>query len=958
MQVGGLRQRCWEPDSPKRSRTAATLVALLALAFLSFAPSWPTTSSRVMAQAPARPTEDAEFAKLVREWTTRAEFLSPLVDHLPVVAGIPSPKDVLGYHVGTPRKLTRTTDALKYYRALAAATPRVKVLIIGKTDEGREINIVVVASEDSIRDLEQHRKALGQLADPRGLTEPAAQEIIARTKPIYHLIGGLHSGETGPPEMLMELAYRLAVEDSPLIRRIRDQVIVTILPAADPDGRDRYVDWYYRHLVEISNERDRVAGPPYWGKYVFHDNNRDINYSQVSMRALLHWYLEWHPPIMHDLHESVPFLYTFSGQAPQNPALDPILFGEMPMFANFEMAQLTKYGMPGVWTHAFVDMWSPGYLAFMSSNHNGLVRMYETFGNGGATTMKRTIDRAEGGEAVPGRGAQTTREWYRPNPPYKEVEWSMRNNTNFMQTAVLTALQFTSAFPQVVLENFYLKSRNAIASGTREAPHGFVIPAEQPDRTRVALLVNLLRRQGIEVGRAKAAVKLTDGSHPAGVYLVKRNQPYGRLAKILLEKQDFPEGNLRTYDDTGWTMGLMLHAEVKPTNDKAVLNVPVEPVTEAQVRGAMAGERGADALLVKHTGGNAMTTLRYRLKEVKVMALDEPFVQGGVTFPAGSFVIPAMRQNRSVVEMVRQQSERLGLDVTGARTMPSSRMHEVDVPRLAMYSTWGNTQEVGWVRHAFDQFEVPFDLIHKERVRQGNLRTAYDVILIPSQGRTSRGLVYDIDMRGKPLAYTTTAGYPTHGMYGSSEDIRGGMGLEGVIELQRFVESGGVVITLGMASFFPPEFGLSRSATASRPSAQFYAPGPIVQAEILKPLHPIFYGYRDKTVPVRFANGPLLQVGEAERDEQTLMRFVGGDAAVLSGLMRGANEIRNRPAIVDAPLGRGRVLVFATNPCYRWQNHGEFGMLFNAVLHWNDVTTVLEKKAPAPTTSAARGPAG
>ena len=136
-------------------------------------------------------------------------------------------------------------------------------------------------------------------------------------------------------------------------------------------------------------EQDRVAGPPYWGKYVLHDNNRDINYSQVTMRALLDWYMTWKAPILHELHESIPFLYTYSGQAPQNPNLDPILYGEMPWFANFEMAQLTKYGMPGVWTHAFVDMWSPGYLAFMSSNHNGMVRMYETFGNGGATTICR-----------------------------------------------------------------------------------------------------------------------------------------------------------------------------------------------------------------------------------------------------------------------------------------------------------------------------------------------------------------------------------------------------------------------------------------------------------------------------------------------------------------------------------------------------------------------------------------
>ncbi|MFN0088477.1 MAG: M14 family zinc carboxypeptidase, partial [Blastocatellia bacterium] len=208
---------------------------------------------------------DEDFAKSVREWTTRPEFLSPLVDHLPRVAGIPSPKDVLGYHIGMPQKLTRTADIYRYYRALAAASPRVKVITAGKTDEGRECLIVIVANEETIKNIETYRGYLGQLADPRRISQAEAQEVISRAKPIYHLSGGLHSGETGPPEMLMELAYRLAVEDAPVINAIRENVIVTITPAAEPDGRDRYVDWYYRHKLDEKGEEDSMGGPPYWG---------------------------------------------------------------------------------------------------------------------------------------------------------------------------------------------------------------------------------------------------------------------------------------------------------------------------------------------------------------------------------------------------------------------------------------------------------------------------------------------------------------------------------------------------------------------------------------------------------------------------------------------------------------------------------------------------------------------
>jgi hypothetical protein len=189
------------------------------------------------------------------------------------------------------------------------------------------------------------------------------------------------------------------------------------------------------------------------------------------MRALLDWYLQWHPPIMHDLHQSMTLLYTFSGQAPQNPNLDPILYGELPMMANFELAQMAKYGMPGVWTHGYVDMWSPGYLAFMSSNHNGMVRMYEIQGFSGANTQKVRLGSGRGGAQpdaaaiAAGRGNQALREWFRPWPATGEFDWSLRNNTNYSETGVLTALQYTSQFPKVILENFYVKSRNSVESG-------------------------------------------------------------------------------------------------------------------------------------------------------------------------------------------------------------------------------------------------------------------------------------------------------------------------------------------------------------------------------------------------------------------------------------------------------------------------------------------------------------
>jgi hypothetical protein len=891
---------------------------------------------------------DPDYAARVKEWTTKPEFLSPLVDHLPASSGVPSPKDVLGHHIGAPKQLTYYADVLRYYDTLAAHSPRVKVLRIGKTEEGRDSVIVFIGSEDSIAHLDDERQNLARIADPRGLTDAQAHDLIAKTKPIYTLSGGLHSAELGPPEMLMELAYRLVTEDSPLIQKIRDNVLVAIMPVADPDGRDRSIDWYFAHNVDITNY-EKMTGVPYWGKYTKHDDNRDINYAGLANQNFLRWYLEWHPPIMHDLHESVPFLYIYSGQAPQNPLWDPIVYGELPMLANWDMSQLTKYGMPGVWNHGYVDAWSPGYVAIMATNHNGLMRFYEIFGNAGATTMQRTIappssPAIQGGGGGGGFGDMTKRQWFRPNPPYKEVLWSMRNNTNYAETGVLNSLQFVSTFPQVILENFYTKSRNALTAGTKEAPYGFILPADQEDPTRVAFVIHILRMQGIEVGRAKAAVKLSDGSYPLGSLIVKTNQPYGPFAKTLLEKQTDPDPELTTYDDSAWTMSLMTNTVIKPTDDIGVQALAVDPIDQYTPQGTLKDLPVAALYAVPDHGSPSMITLRYGLKDVSIQVAEKSFTAAGTTFSAGTFLVPT-----SAASTLKPLAAKLGLDVVALAAAPKVAAHYATLPRVAIFSTWGGTQDVGWVRYTFDQYHVPYDLIFKERVLQGNLAKDYDLILIPNQVRSAKALVVDIPKEDKPLAYEKSDKFKFLGDYGSSPDISGGMGAAGVVEFQKFVEGGGLLITLGTSSAFPPEYGLAPTIDTSTPAGKFYAPGPIVDADILRPDNPIFYGYSAKTVPVRYANGPLFRLTEEMDKNDVLMRFPGGEKSVLSGLFNGADEIKGRAAIVVTPAGKGQLVLFATNPVWRWQNLGEYRMLFNTLM--ND-----KNLAPGPLPTPTPGP--
>jgi hypothetical protein len=969
--------------------------------------------------------QDEEFAKLYKIWTGDAKYGSPLVDHLPLVEGVPTPEDVLGYHVGAPRKLTYYADMLKFYRALAAATPRVKVESIGKSDEGRDLVVVWVSSEENMRMLQQNRDNLARLADPRGVPDEQIRQLIATTKPNYHVMGGLHSGETGASEMLMELVYRLAAETSPLIAQIRNNVYVSITPVADADGRDRNVDWFYRGLEIAQAEAAAATEPgragaaataagagaggqgggrggaaggslPYWGKYAYHDNNRDINISLLQMRMLTDWYFTAHPPVMHDLHESMALLYTYSGGPPQNPNLDPLLFFELPWFSYWEVAQMTKWGMPGVYTHAFMDGWSPGYLGSVAYNHNGLMKMYETQsgrdgapagpvsggvgetggarpevagrgeargggggragaaaearGGGTGTAGRGTATVAGGqppaqgsgdrggappaagrGSAVPtGRGGTQDREWYRgiPVPPNAAATFSRRDNTNYSETGVLSSLQLTSMFPTIIVENFYIKSKNSIEEGKTKAPFGFVIPVQR-DMTRAAELVRILRIQGIEVGQATGEIKIGESTFPAGSYVIKRDQPYGRLAKNLLEKQVYPDARLTTYDDSGWTMGLLMRVDVKEIADPAILKVPATPVTRVTLRGKITGS-GAN-LAVAHYGSNNMISFRYRLRAIPMKIAEKSFTAEGMDFPAGSFVIPGPVGSEAPAVI-----EELGLSAAALSALPSVPMHDADAPRIAIYSQWSGTQDLGWYRLAFDNFAIPYDLIFKEQVKQGNLRGKYDVILMAAQNINRQSVLQPPAARPQP--YQRSDKYKFLGMYGETPDMSGGFGQEGADEFARFLEAGGTLIAAGNAIRFPIEFGWARTVDVEQVTG-ITAQRPIVQAEILRPEHPVFYGYAEKTIPMKYVGATALRVGVADQGN-ILSRFVGGDASVLSGLMVGADQLRQRPFAVDIPAacnGKGRVILFANNPIYRWQNHGEFNLIFNSILNYKYV---------------------
>src|SRR5262245_19156533 len=701
----------------------------------------------VDASLPARdPAQkvDEEYSKKIREYTTEAFFLSPLVEYLPASEKVPTPKTVLGDVAGAPGKLPYSAEVYRYMRMLEAASPRVKVRSIGTTEEGREMIVVAVASEELLARMEENRQRLAKLADPRAIRmdDAEAERLVAQSVPVYYITGTIHSPESGAPTALMELAYRLAVDESPYVKFIRDNVITLITPVVEADGRDKQVDIYNWHLAH-----PKETWPPlvYWGKYVAHDNNRDaMGLSLKLTRNVLKAFLDEKATLIHDLHESVPFLYDNTvGDGPYNAWLDPILTNEWQMLGWQNVHEMTRFGMPGVFTHGTFDTWSPAYLMFIGATHNGISRLYETFGNAGADTIERTL-----------RPEEYARTWYRQNPPLPRVKWSQRDNNNYEQTGLLTSLHYFGENGRQFLRNFYAKSKRSIEKPKAEGPAAYVFTAADGRPGAQAELLRLLQAQGCEISRATAAFTATEvrkkkpkkkeeepsesadsasrsaaaktakketppetgkeppsgpitRSFPAGSYVVRMDQPYSRIADMMLDYQywspDDPQK--RPYDDTGWTFGEAFGVRVARVLDPKVLEVPMTRV-EGEVRSPGDLRGSGPVIAIAHTAEASLATLRYRFRDAAFEIAEEPFQAGGEKFPRGTFLVRGVEAGA-----LRSAASELGLRAVALASPPDVARHPLRAPRIALVHTWLTTQDEGWWRLALDEARIPYDYI-------------------------------------------------------------------------------------------------------------------------------------------------------------------------------------------------------------------------------------------------------
>ncbi|HZR31704.1 MAG TPA: M14 family zinc carboxypeptidase [Terriglobales bacterium] len=885
-------------------------------------------------------------------------FMSPWVSYLPASATVPSPLTFFGRITGAPGEFANTAQAQAYCRMLAAVSPRVRVFTIGRSEEGREILMVAIADEAGIRDLDRLRAATAALADPRTTDPAAAERIIQNARPIYYFNAGLHSDESGSTEATLELAYRLAVSEQPMIKRIREQMVVLLNPVSNPDGRDKVVEWFYRYLKGKTDYASLPRqSPPYWSKYASVDINRDSHQAtHETTKAVRRMFFDWHPVVVHDIHEGMPMLMSWNGTGPYNPNVDPITYGEFLAMSFHEVETMTAMGMPGVATWNFGEAFSHFYLDSVAMNHNSTGRGYETWGNGTAETVKRIVDPAE-----------MTKEWYRPLPPTtREVTWSARDNLNYTETGALAVLDYSAGRAKEMLRNFYTKGWNSWQKGLNEPPYAFLIPQDQGDHTRVAQMVERLMGQHIEVAQTKAPLKLKEGSFAAGTYVVPLDQPYRNYAVDLLAPQHYPKDSNEPYDDVSWELPANFHLQAIPTADVSVRSAALTPLTEPPHPAGNVNGAGP-VFLLKDTGQEALLAARYRLASFGIEIAERAFKVGGTDFPAGSWILPAQA---GLADAVRQTASELGLDFTSTSAVPDVQHHAAKAARIGVWVPWADTDSIGWIRYSLDQRKVPYTYLRDEDIRAGALRNRVDVIVYGHVDLELAEQIQGLPKRWSPMPFKKTPKTPSFGTPAETDDITGGIGWEGLGQLQQFVEDGGLLVTLGSGSMLPLEAGIVRgvrraaggvprstqggggASAAAAQTAPTRTPGAHVRVTFDRPDHPLAYGYSPRTWVFR-QNFPLYDVPrhwlrmaycttclDGPEDRSGIVMEWGdreGAPFVVSGQAWGEDRLVGRPAILDMPVAHGHVVSFNFNPLHRDMNRGDHRLVWNAILNWQAI---------------------
>jgi hypothetical protein len=816
-------------------------------------------------------------------------------------ATIPSPSEFLGMKVGADRTVADYRQILAYFKALDAASPRVEVEILGKTTLGEDLFLAAISSEANLASKARLQEIARKIADPRGLTDAAAEALVREGKVFLFVTGNIHSTEVGASQMAMEWAHALATAEDAQTKRRLDEVVLLLLPSINPDGLVMETEWYRKNLG-TRYEGGRM--PWLYHHYVGHDDNRDWfmltqKETQAVSRAVYH---VWLPQVWLDEHQmggTGPRIFVPPYSEPVDPDIHPLVWRDVNLIgANmaFRLEQAEKSGV--IYGYVFDAYWPGGTKnTAWWKNISGLLTEVASVRFATPVRVERN-ELSGGGKGLVEYASQTNF----PNP-WPGGTWRLRDIMDYERIASDAILETCAERRADFLKNALARARAAIATfGPTDA---FRIPAGQRDAAGAARLAALLAEHGVEL---RAAAN--------GDVYVPLAQPYGRFVSELLTPQRYPETKLvpgqeivRPYDVSAWTLPLMMGVSA----ERATLPAGLAPWKAAPPSLPLDGTVFALTPGSPETARLVNAGLRGGVAHIARSALSA----GGREWPAGTVFLDGPAARAAAAKAGPGQSW------VSVGSVPPA-VEPLRAPRVGLYKPWTASMDEGWTRFVLEQYGFEPKALDNKTVRAGGLTAAFDAVVLAD-------LTKEVIATGKPKRDEGAMRYSPE----MPPEYAGGLEKEGAAALKDFVEKGGTLVALASSTEYaieelalPVRNGLGRAS-------DFAIAGSLLRAEVA-PDHPVTYGLPAEVAVFQddaLAFDTVPPGPEIERRVLATYPAASPDV-LLSGWMRAPEAIARKAAAVALTYGKGKVVLLGFRAQHRAQTPGTFPFLFNA-LYWS-----------------------
>jgi hypothetical protein len=867
-------------------------------------------------------------------------FLLAVMLPLPVmgVLQVPHPREVLGFDPGDDYKMADYSQMLEYYEALDRSSDRVQKIEIGQSTHGKPMLLLFISSEENLRQLDRWKEISARLARAEGLDDEDARTLAREGKAVVWIDGGMHATERAHAQMTPLLAYKVATEETPEMQNIRDNVIFLLMPVINPDGLDIVAHWYWRNL---GTPFENTGPPELYQEYVGHDNNRDwyMILQKETQNIARVVYNEWYPQIVYNQHQTSPdwtriFVPPFAD--PVNPHIPAGVITGVNLVGTAMVNRFSQEEKDGVISRLTFSMWWNGGMRTAPYFHNQIGILTET---GHPTPTPRYYDPADRPETVGGRrggGVPTDRPTLYYPDPFEGGWLRFRDAIDYMITGSMAVLDIGAKRSEEWLYNIYRMGRESIEAGQAGGPYAYVMPATQWDPGETVELVNVLRRGGVDVHQATSAFTAGGRQFEAGSYVVYAAQAFRPYVMDLMERQEYPDRfeyrggpPVPPYDLAGWTLPMQMGIDVIRVDEPFTASA-TEVELASNPAGDVSGSSSFGYVLSHRENQSALAVNRLLAAGDRVHWAGSDFRVGGTDYGAGTIVIES---GSGTADRVAGLAQELGLDFAGLSARPSTELHSLHTPRVAMYKSWDPNMDEGWTRWLLEQYEFPLDTLHDTDIQGGDL-SGYDAIILPSQS-------------------------PDDMMHGHSpgtmpDEYVGGLGVEGAAALKRYVDGGGTVIALDEASGFAiNQFNLPvRDVIGGLSESDFFIPGSLIALET-DPNHAVGYGMQEKTAASFVRSRAFRAVSPASAGDnraapppvEVVSRYAEDDL-LMSGWAWGEERyLAGRPAVVRVEAGEGDVLLIGFRAQMRGQPRGTFKLLFNAI-HGSTLPELPSRERP------------